>query len=76
MLLVRVCYEIHILHHDKDTDIMTAKASLYIAGDWHETNGAGYFERECMLNEQPVFVCIEKAVEDFKENVKCEESEE
>lgn len=70
------CYEIHILHHDKDTDIMTAKASLYIAGDWYETNGAGYFERECMLNEQPVFVCIEKAIEDFKENVKDKESEE
>ena len=28
------CYEIHIMYHAKDTDILTANASLYIVGDW------------------------------------------
>ena len=27
------CYEIHIMYHAKDTDILTANASLYIVGD-------------------------------------------
>lgn len=71
-----VCYEIHILHHEYDTDILTAKASLYIAGEWCGTDGYSYFERECLLSEQPVSECIEKAIRDYKENVKDEESEE
>ena len=28
------CYEIYIMYHAKDTDILTANASLYIVGDW------------------------------------------
>lgn len=61
------CYEIHILYHAKDTDILTAKASVYIVGDWHGNDG-DFFERECLLPEQPVFECVKKAVEDYKEN--------
>ena len=38
------CYEIHIMHHSKNTDILTANASLYIVGDWHSSNGSEYFE--------------------------------
>lgn len=64
------CYEIHILYHSKDTDILTAKASVYIVGDWHGKDG-NFFERECLLSEQPVFECVRKAVEDYKEN--CED---
>lgn len=63
------CYEIHILYHAKDTDILTAKASLYVVGDWN-SNGQSFFERECLLCEQPVFECVKKAVEDYKENCK------
>lgn len=61
------CYEIHILYHAKDTDILTAKASAYVVGDWHSESG-DFFERECLLSEQPVFECVRKAVEDYKEN--------
>lgn len=64
------CYEIHIMYHTKETDILTANASLYIVGDWKDTtDGSRYFERELLLNG-PVAACLEKAVEDNKENNK------
>ena len=34
VVAANVCYEIHILHHDHGTDILTAKSSLFIVGDW------------------------------------------
>ena len=55
-------YEIHIMYHAKDTDILTANASLYIVGDWTTSS---YFERELLLNG-PLMSCLEKAVEDEK----------
>ena len=63
------CYEIHIMHHDKDTDILTANASLYIVGDWATANRhCACFERELLLNG-PLMACLEKAVEDEKETL-------
>ena len=63
-----VCYEIHLLYHAKETDILTAKSSLYIVGDWTDKNRNSFFERECLLAEQPLFECLEKAYEDDKQN--------
>ena len=63
------CYEIHVMYHAKNTDILTANASLYIVGDWHGSNGSEHFERELLLNG-PLCACLEKAVEDNKENNK------
>ena len=63
------CYEIHIMYHAKDTDVLSADASLYIVGDWTTLNGNGhcsYFERELLLTG-PLMACLEKAVEDEKE---------
>ena len=61
------CYEIHIMHHAKDTDILTANASLYIVGDWTTANGyCSYFERELLLNG-PLMACLEKVEVDEKE---------
>ena len=58
------CYEIHIMYHAKDTDILTANASLYIVGDWRSAeNNSKFFERELLLNG-PLAACLEKAVED------------
>lgn len=34
VIAANVCYELHILHWDFDTDILTAKASVFLAGDW------------------------------------------
>ena len=61
------CYEIHIMYHAKDTDILTANASLFIAADWYTTNSdCSFFERRLLLNG-PLMACLEKAVEDGKE---------
>ena len=61
------CYEIHIMYHAKDTDILTANASLFIAADWYTTNSdCSFFERELLLNG-PLMACLEKAVEDEEE---------
>lgn len=48
---------------------MTAKSSLYIVGDWHYKDGDNFFERECLLEKQPVFECLKQAEKDYKENV-------
>lgn len=69
VIAANCCYEIHVLHWDNDTDILTAKASLYLAAEWFNTeNKTSYFERECLLAEQPVFECLKAAVDDDKEN--------
>ena len=61
------CYEIHIMYYAKDTDILTANASLYIVGDWcNAENNSKFFERKLLLNG-PLAACLEKAVEDEEE---------
>ena len=58
------CYEIHIMSHAQDTDVLTANAQLYIAGDWRSVKGGcHFFERE-LLFTGPLFECLEKAVKD------------
>lgn len=69
VVAAKVCYEIHILHWDFDTDILTAKASVFLVGNWIQSNENSFFERECLLAEQPVFECLEEAVRDMKENM-------
>lgn len=69
VVAAKVCYEIHILHWDFDTDILTAKASVFLVGNWIQSNGNSFFERECLLAERPVFECLEEAVRDMKENM-------
>lgn len=64
----KVCYEIHILYWDDGTDILTAKASAYIVGNWMQSNGNSYFERELILGERPVFECLEAVEKDNAEN--------
>ena len=58
------CYEIHIMYHAKDTDVLTANASLYVVGEWISLeNDSKFFERKLLLNGS-VMACLEKAVED------------
>ena len=63
VVAANACYEIHLLYHGLGTDIMTAKASLFIAGDWNSENG-GFFERECLMKEKPLYECLALAYED------------
>ena len=70
VVAAKVCYEIHILYWANGTDILTAKASLYLVGNWtsipeHES----FFSREILLAEQPVFECLKAAEKDYKENL-------
>lgn len=63
------CYEIHIIYWDKSTNIKTAKANLFIVGDWRNNkSGQQTVEREELLHEQPVFECIEASMKDQKDN--------
>ena len=66
VIAANVCYEIHIKYHGQGTDILTAKASLFIAGDWNG-DGKSFFERECLLQSRPVFECVKNAIADEKE---------
>ena len=70
MVAGKVCYEIHILYWADDTDILTAKTSLYLAGNWTRIpERTLFFSREILLAEQPVFECLAAAEKDYKENV-------
>ena len=62
-------YEIQVMYHAKDANILTANASLYyVVGEWTRTrDNNNSFERK-LLFEGPLYVCLEKAVED-KERV-------
>lgn len=64
-----VCYEIHINIRKFDTPILTANASLFLVGEWVDKNGVSFFSRECLLEKQSVKNCIEKAIQDYKENM-------
>lgn len=68
VIAAKVCYELHILHWDFETDILTAKASVYLVGNWTQSNGNSFFEREPILTEQPVFECLKAAEKDNAEN--------
>ena len=81
VIAASVCYEIHVEHHDHGTDILTAKASLYIAGEWccpetrnKEDNSiitpkTNYFERELLMNSSSVQECLIAAIKDYNENI-------
>lgn len=74
VLSAGACYEIHVTYHRHGADVLNAKANLYIVGDWCTTNGS-VFERECLLFGKTVLDCINKAVEDYKENIEKESEE-
>lgn len=67
VIAANCCYEIQIMYHAKDTNILTANASLYIVGDWRSAkNNSKFFKRELLLTG-PLAACLEKAVADEEE---------
>lgn len=64
----KLCYEIIIHYHATETDILTAKSSLFLTGDWRIEDDKDYFGREVLLSDQPLFECLNKAVQDMQEN--------
>lgn len=61
------CYEVHLIYYEEGTDILAAKANLYIAGDWY-TNDSSFFDREFLLLDATVADCLEEAERDNNEN--------
>ena len=66
VIAANVCYEIHILMWNHKTDILSAKAHLFISGEWLDGD-ATYFERE-LLFVGPVASCLGAAIENNKQN--------
>lgn len=70
VVAAKVCYEIHILYWEDETDILTSKASLYLVGNWTRiSDKVSFFSREVLIAEQPVFECLKAAEKDYKENL-------
>lgn len=63
------CYEIHINTYKLNTPILMGNASLFLVGEWVYKNNVPFFSRECLLEKQSVSKCIEKAIQDYKENM-------
>ena len=61
VIAANCCYEIQIMYHAKDTDILSANASLYSV-----KNNSKIFERELLLNG-PLMACLGKVIEYEKE---------
>lgn len=58
-----VWYEIHIMYHYNNTDIITSNASLYIVRDCindKDDEGKAFFERRLLFNGT-LAECLEKA---------------
>lgn len=64
-----VCYEIHTNICKFDTPVLEGIASLFIAGDWRDKDNVDFFAREPLLENRTVQKCIEKAIQDYKENM-------
>ena len=70
VISANACYKIHIKIRKFDRPILMANASLFLVGDWRDKNGGSFFSRECLLSKnQTVQKCIEKAIQDYKENM-------
>lgn len=69
VIAAKAAYEIHINYWDHITDIRTSNATLFLVGDWHNTEGEYFFERETLLDSQPLFECLSAAEKDYKENM-------
>lgn len=67
VIAASACYEIYILHWDHETDLLSANCNLYVVGTWRDSSGT-FFERELLLTG-PMAACLQKAVEDFNDNV-------
>lgn len=52
--------EIHVVFHNKNTDILTSKSRIYLVGEHGGPGAADFFEREFLM-VGPLMACLEKA---------------
>jgi hypothetical protein len=64
-----VCYEIHVNICKEGEPILTINSSLFLVGDFYDKNKVHFFVRQCLLENQAFQKCIEKAIQDYKENM-------
>lgn len=53
-------FEIHVVFHNRETDILTSKCRIYIVGEYKVPGKAAFFERG-FLTVGPLAACLEKA---------------
>lgn len=70
VLSANACYEIHIVCHPDNTNIMKAIANVYIVGHWtHIKENISQFTRETLAGSQTVEECMKVACNDYNQNV-------
>ena len=69
VVAAKAAYEIHVNYWNHLTDIRTSNATLFLVGDWRNTSGENFFERETLLDSKPLFECLSAAEKDYKENM-------
>jgi len=52
--------EIHVVFHNRETDILTSKCRIYIVGEYKGLGNAAFFERGFLM-VGPLAACLEKA---------------
>ena len=58
-IAAKVRYEIHILYWADDTDILTAKANLYLVGNWTRIpERASFFSRERFFSQSNLYLNV------------------
>lgn len=69
VIAANCCYELHINYWDKQTDVNTSNASVYVVGEWVDSDGNTTFEREPLLESRPLYQCLRAASHDYEVNV-------
>ena len=55
----KACYELHILYWEDGTDILTAKSSLYIVGNWTSIpEHTSFFSRERFFSQSNLYSSV------------------
>lgn len=69
VISTNACYEIHINICKEGEHILTTNSSLFLVGDFYDKDKVHFFVRQCLLENRAVQNCIEKAIQDYKENI-------
>lgn len=69
VISTNACYEIHINICKEGEPILTINSSLFLVDDFYDKNKVHFFVRQCLLENRAVQKCIEKAIQDYKENM-------
>ncbi len=70
------CYEIHINICKEGEPILTTNSSLFLVNDFYDKNDKNkvhFFARQCLLENRTVQKCIEKAMQNYNEDMELRE---